>query len=267
MLAACVIGLSACGGSGGSGSASGDSRGGSLIVAAAASLQSAFSRYGGQLANAGQGPVRFSFAGSDQLAAQIELGVKPDLFASANLKLPNQLCERPGGEPVVFASNRLVLAVPTGASKINSIAELAKPGLTLAIGSQTAPIGSYTQTVLSRLPLGPEGILGGVLRDAHIALVVQTAGVVVALTFVAAPFHLRQAQSAFGAVETSLLDASRTLGVGEAGTFLKVAVPVALPGLMAGLALAWGRALGEFGATLISPSALREKQHGRLPDR
>jgi molybdate transport system permease protein len=99
--------------------------------------------------------------------------------------------------------------------------------------------------------LGPSGIFGGLLEDAHIQLVLQTAGVVVALTFVAAPLYLRQAQAAFGAVERPLFDASRTLGVGEAGTFARVAVPVALPGLIAGLALAWGRALGEFGATLM----------------
>ena len=99
--------------------------------------------------------------------------------------------------------------------------------------------------------LGPRGILGGALADAHIALVLRTAGVVVALTFVAAPFYLRQAQAAFAAIDSSYLEASRTLGVGEAGTFLRVAVPVAAPGLIAGLALAWGRALGEFGATLM----------------
>jgi molybdate transport system permease protein len=99
--------------------------------------------------------------------------------------------------------------------------------------------------------LGPSGILGGLLHDAHIQLVLQTAGVVVALTFVAAPLYLRQAQAAFGAVESALFDASRTLGVGAGGTFLKMAIPVALPGLIAGLALAWGRALGEFGATLM----------------
>jgi molybdate transport system permease protein len=99
--------------------------------------------------------------------------------------------------------------------------------------------------------LGPEGILGGALRDVHVQLVLQTAGVVVALTFVSAPFYIRQGLAAFGAVEQSLLDASRTLGSGEAMTFARVAVPVALPGLFAGLALAWGRALGEFGATLM----------------
>jgi molybdate transport system permease protein len=105
--------------------------------------------------------------------------------------------------------------------------------------------------------LGPNGILGGPLHDAGIQLVLQTAGVVVALTFVAAPYYIRQAQSAFAAVERSLLDASRTLGSGEAATFARVAVPVALPGLAAGLALAWGRALGEFGATLMFAGSFR----------
>jgi len=99
--------------------------------------------------------------------------------------------------------------------------------------------------------LGPSGLLGGVLRDSGIQLVLRTAGVVVALIFVSAPFHLRAAQSAFGAVEVSWREASRTLGAGEARTFARVVVPAAAPGLIAGLALAWGRALGEFGATLM----------------
>jgi molybdate transport system permease protein len=99
--------------------------------------------------------------------------------------------------------------------------------------------------------LGPHGILGGALSGAGIQLVLHTAGVVVALTFVAAPFHIRQAQAAFQSVDLRLTDASRTLGAGEAATFLRVAVPVAVPGLAAGLALAWARALGEFGATLM----------------
>ncbi len=99
--------------------------------------------------------------------------------------------------------------------------------------------------------LGPRGILGGALHDVHVQLVLETAGVVVALTFVSAPFFVRQAVAAFEGVQQSLLDASRTLGSGEGATFLRVAIPVALPGLLAGLALAWGRALGEFGATLM----------------
>jgi molybdate transport system permease protein len=75
--------------------------------------------------------------------------------------------------------------------------------------------------------------------------------VVVALTFVAAPFYLRQAQSAFSAIETAHLEAAQALGGRESRIFLRIAVPLARPGLVTGLALAWGRALGEFGATLL----------------
>jgi molybdate transport system permease protein len=102
--------------------------------------------------------------------------------------------------------------------------------------------------------VGPRGILGGLVGD---SLALQTAGVVVALTFVAAPFYLRQAQAAFEAIDPALLEASRTLGAGEARTFAQVAVPTAMPGLTAGLALAWGRALGEFGATLMFAGSFR----------
>jgi molybdate transport system permease protein len=99
--------------------------------------------------------------------------------------------------------------------------------------------------------LGPQGLLGGVLEDAGVRIVLTTASVVVALAFVSAPFFLRQAQSAFEAVDRTLLDASRTLGASEARTFARIALPVARPGLATGVALAWGRALGEFGATLM----------------
>lgn len=105
--------------------------------------------------------------------------------------------------------------------------------------------------------LGPRGILGPALDDLGIRLVLETAGVVVALVFVSAPFHMRAAQSAFAAVDPRWLEASRTLGASEARTFARIAVPAALPGLAAGLALAWGRALGEFGATLMFAGSFR----------
>jgi molybdate transport system permease protein len=99
--------------------------------------------------------------------------------------------------------------------------------------------------------LGPEGILGGALGDVGIELPLTTAAVVVALTFVASPFYLRQAIGAFASVDRTLLDASRTLGASEAHGFRRVVIPAAMPGLSAGAALALGRALGEFGATLM----------------
>ena len=105
--------------------------------------------------------------------------------------------------------------------------------------------------------LGPDGLLGGALDEAGMRLAFETAGVVVALTFVASPFYVRQAIAGFEALDPALLDASRTLGASEARTFARVAVPVARGALGAGAALAWGRALGEFGATLMFAGSFR----------
>ena len=99
--------------------------------------------------------------------------------------------------------------------------------------------------------VGPAGILGGTIEAVGIELALETAGVVVALTFVASPFYVRQGMAAFAAVDRTLLEASRTLGDSEARGFVRVMIPAALPGLAAGGALALGRALGEFGATLM----------------
>lgn len=103
---------------------------------------------------------------------------------------------------------------------------------------------------------GPAGLLGSAIEDAGVELVLQTAGVVVAMTFVAAPFYVRGAIAAFEAVDPDHLDASRTLGAGDGRTFLHIAIPEARAGLASGLALAWGRALGEFGATLLFAGSL-----------
>jgi molybdate transport system permease protein len=104
--------------------------------------------------------------------------------------------------------------------------------------------------------LGPNGVLGGWVEDAGLELVFQTAGVVVALVFVSAPFFLRQAIAAFAALDPRLPEAARTLGAGPFRVFATVAVPGARQGLASGLALAWGRALGEFGATLLFAGSL-----------
>ena len=105
--------------------------------------------------------------------------------------------------------------------------------------------------------LGPHGVAGGLLDDAGITLVLTTAGVVVAMAFVASPFYIRQAQAAFESLDPRLLEAARTLGATEGRRFTRIAIPLARNGLLAGAALAWGRALGEFGATLMFAGSLR----------
>jgi molybdate transport system substrate-binding protein len=133
----------------GCGSDDGGSDKPTLTVSAAASLKSAFPECAKQFEDA---DVKFSFAGSDELAAQIRQGAKPDLFASANTRLPAALAaEGKLEKPRVFAGNRLVIAVPEDSS-ITSLAGVEKPGTAVVIGGKTVPIGEYTRQVLSKLP-------------------------------------------------------------------------------------------------------------------
>jgi molybdate transport system permease protein len=98
---------------------------------------------------------------------------------------------------------------------------------------------------------GPEGMIGSALSDAGVELVFQTAGVVVALAFVASPFYVRAAVAAFEGVPRSMTEVSEQLGARPLRTLVSVAMPSARAGLLAGFSLALGRALGEFGATLM----------------
>lgn len=126
-----------------------------LRVSAASSLSAALGD---------RGDIAASFAGSDELAAQIRAGARPDVYLAANTELPAAL-HRDGlvDRPVVFAANRLVLAVPVGGGAVHSLHDLLRDGVTLAIGSPSVPVGSYTRALLGRLP-GGEGrrILGHV---------------------------------------------------------------------------------------------------------
>lgn len=136
LLLVVAVAVAGCGGGG---------DGGKLTVSAATSLKKALPEY--------QPDARYSFGGSDSLAAAIRAGVRPDVFAAANTKLPGRLFAASLVEkPVVFAGNRLVIAVPAGSKKVRSLADLEKPGVTIAAGAASVPVGSYTLDVLRRLP-------------------------------------------------------------------------------------------------------------------
>ena len=104
---------------------------------------------------------------------------------------------------------------------------------------------------------GRSGLLGGSFGALGFSLPFTQAAVVVAVVFVASPFYVRQAIAAFAAVDRALLDASRTLGAGPGRTFVRIALPLAAPGLGAGSSLAFARGLGEFGATIIFAGSFR----------
>ena len=134
--------LAGCGGSKGEST---------IVVSAASSLRDAFPDYAHRLRFTDT-TVRFSFGGSDDLAAQIRAGARPDVFAAANAKLPDELFKAGlVDKPVAFTANRLVLAVPSGSAKVRSLADLAHPGVAVAIGAASVPIGSYTRQVLGHL--------------------------------------------------------------------------------------------------------------------
>jgi molybdate transport system permease protein len=101
------------------------------------------------------------------------------------------------------------------------------------------------------MALGRQGLLGPRLEAFGISLPFTTAAVVLAQTFVSCPFFIRQARVGFQSVPPHLVLASRTLGASASRTFWRVTLPLAWHALVAGLIMAWSRAIGEFGATLI----------------
>jgi molybdate transport system substrate-binding protein len=124
-----------------------------LVVSAAASMTEALEACGPEFSGAA---VQLQFAGSDELAAQIRQALKPDVYAAANTTLPEELSEEGLlSKPVEFATNELVLAVPSG-SDIESIDDLTRDGVKIAIGSEEVPIGSYTRETLAKLPARQE---------------------------------------------------------------------------------------------------------------
>jgi molybdate transport system substrate-binding protein len=164
-----VLALAGCGSSSSSTSGTATNTGSGsavpdLTVSAAASLKAAFTMYGEHF---GLAHARFSFGGSDILAAQIEQEAKPDVFASANTTLPLKLYAKGLVEkPVTFAANKLVLAVPASSTKIHSLSDVERSGVTVAIGSATVPIGIYTRKVLAKLPAAQtKQILGNVRSE------------------------------------------------------------------------------------------------------
>jgi molybdate transport system permease protein len=101
------------------------------------------------------------------------------------------------------------------------------------------------------LTFGRRGLLGPALGGLGWSISFSSAAVVLAQVFVSAPFYLQAATAAFRGLDRSLLVVARSLGASPARTFFRVALPLARPALLGGAAMAWARALGEFGATLM----------------
>jgi len=173
---------------------------------------------------------------------------------------PGELLARLGDEKVLEA---LRLSLATSAAATVLVALLGTPAAYLLATRQFR--GRPALEVLLDLPMvmpptmagfalllafGRTGLAGRALSLAGISLPFTTLGVVVAQTFMAAPFYLVSARAGFAGVDRRLLDAAATLRAGETQRFLRVVLPLAAPSLLAGLAMSAARALGEFGATI-----------------
>jgi molybdate transport system permease protein len=107
------------------------------------------------------------------------------------------------------------------------------------------------------LVFGRQGFLGGTLDAFGVQVAFTTVAVILAQTFVAAPFYVRSARTGFAGVDRDLEDAARVDGAGEASIVRFVTIPLAGTALAAGLVMAWARALGEFGATIMFAGSLQ----------
>ncbi len=101
------------------------------------------------------------------------------------------------------------------------------------------------------LVFGRRGLLGGPLQAAGLEIAFTTVAVILAQTFVSAPFFVRSARTGIAGVERELEDAARVDGASERHLFRTITVPIAGAALAAGMVMSWARALGEFGATIM----------------
>ena len=164
-------------------------------------------------------------------------------------------------EPEALMAMRLSLVCSLAATAISIVL-----GLPLAwIQARTIFPGRSLLRALTLLPVvlppvvggvallsvfGRRGLLGQFLDPLGIRLPFTTAGAVLAQTFVAMPFFVLSMEGVLSTLDRRLEDAARTLGADRWTVFRRITVPLVRPSVAAGAALAWARALGEFGATI-----------------
>ena len=127
--------------------------------------------------------------------------------------------------------------------------------LTLPMVMPPTVLGYYLLVLLGR-----NGWIGQWLQSSFgINLIFSLKGAVIAATIVAFPLVFKPARAAFESVDSQLEEAGRVLGVSEVGIFLRITLPMAWRGILAGVLLGFARALGEFGATLMVAGSIPGK--------
>jgi molybdate transport system permease protein len=133
--------------------------------------------------------------------------------------------------------------------------DLVDAALTLPMVMPPTVLGYYLLVVI-----GSQGAVGAwLLEHFGIRLIFTWQAAVIAATIVSFPLVFKAARAAFEAVDPQLEDAARTLGIRQLAVFFRVSLPLAWRGILAGLLLAFARALGEFGATLMVAGSIAGK--------
>ena len=156
-----------------------------------------------------------------------------------------------------FVAHAVILLVGTPAAYFLATSAFRGRSLVLTLIELPLVLPPAVAGIALLAAFGSRGLLGDAFDVAGLSIPYTKAAVVFAVILVASPFYLRQAIAAFEAVDRDLMDASRTLGVGPARTFRRVALPLARRGLGAGSTLAFARGLGEFGATIMFAGSLQ----------
>jgi molybdate transport system permease protein len=148
----------------------------------------------------------------------------------------------------VEAREALLLSIKTTSISMSVIILVGTPAAYLLARAEFPPSAAGIALLLA---FGRFGLVGQYLDVFGITISFTTAAVVIAEVFVAAHFYVRQASVGFAQVRREIEEAAMVDGAGRFSVFTRVTVPLAFPALLAGAVMAWARALGEFGGTII----------------
>ncbi|HUS16833.1 MAG TPA: ABC transporter permease [Chloroflexia bacterium] len=196
------------------------------------------------------------------LVCAVTVGFLSGPLVALLLRVPLADLARRLADPIVVNALRLslistvvslLLMMAFGTPLAYALARRRFPGKWLVEGLVELPIilPPAVAGVALLFTFGRRGLLGPALAAVGVDIAFSFAAVVLAQTFVAAPFYIKAARISFADVPEELLQAAATEGAGDGQVFRHILAPLALPGLLGGAVLGWARALGEFGATIL----------------